>query len=134
MDNSLSHRHRSALHLYTDASTDGISYFLLQENEITDEDGKKIVDDEGKQKIIKTIVHMAGSTAPWNLSCSVFNGPARNLIFLLGAPEMNLNIDPSGVCGVLKKHISEITKPRLERMCEKLLPYLLFPAQRNNSQ
>ena len=54
--------------------------------------------------------------------------------FLLGAPEINLHTDSSGVCGVLKKHISEITNPRLARMCEKMLPYILVPSHIKGSK
>ena len=50
------------LHLSTDASTDGLSYFLYQEKELTDEESKQIVDDEGKKKIIKTVVHMGSNS------------------------------------------------------------------------
>ena len=50
------------LHLYTDASTDGLSYFLTQEKEWTDEKGGKILDESGKQKVTKRIIHI-GSTS-----------------------------------------------------------------------
>ena len=55
------------------------------------------------------------------------SGPVRNCItFFLGAPEINIHTESSGVCGVLKKNISDITNPRLARMCEKMLHYILI--------
>ena len=124
------------LHLYTDASIDGLSYFLTQEKETTDGDGNKVLDENGKKKITRTIIHI-GSTSltdaqsrysPMELEMLCVQWSTQKLhYFLLGAPIIHLHTDSSGVIGVLKKHISDIQNPRLARMVEKLLPYILIP-------
>ena len=104
---------------------DGLSYFLTQEKDWTDEKGEKILDDSGRQKTTRRIVHI-GSTAltpaqsrysPMELELLAVQWAMQKLhYYFLGAPVINLHMDSSGVIGILKKHISEIQNPRLARM------------------
>ena len=95
-----------------------------------------MVDEEGKKRVFKTIVHM-GSTSPTDAQ-SRFSAMELEMLcvqwachrlnyFLLGAPEINLHTDSSGVCTVMKQHISDITNPCLARMCGIMLPYIVVP-------
>ena len=123
------------LQLYTDASIEGLSFLLTQEQKITVNE---------KERTVRDFVHL-GSTSltdaqrrysPVELEALALSWAVNKChYFLYEAPFIDHFTNSTGVAGLMKKDLCEVRNPRLQCILEKVVSYNIIshhiPATRN---